>query len=62
MPERDPDGSYSPWLGGMEGEDDYAEATELDWVMYEFSTIAYDFRIHPEAARRIEELFKRLAK
>ena len=39
---------------------DYDELTELDWVLYEFATIEYDFRIHPVAARRIEALFERL--
>ena len=54
---------HAPWVTDLHlGEnDDYANTTELDWVMYEFSTIAYDFRIHPEASRRIQELFKRLS-
>ena len=41
-------------------EDEYKHITELDCVEYEFSTIEYDFQIHPIAAKRIRELFKRL--
>jgi len=38
------------------------EMTPLDWAMYEFGTIEYDFQVHPEAARRIEGLFKQIYK
>lgn len=41
-------------------DDEYARLTELDWVEYEFGTIEYDYQIHPIAAKRIRELFKRL--
>ena len=41
-------------------EDDYANLTPLDWVMYEFATIQYDFNVHPKAAERIISLFERL--
>ena len=32
--------------------------TELDSVMYEFATIEYDYHIHPDAAKRIINLFE----
>lgn len=41
-------------------EDEYANLTEYDWVMYEWGTIAYDYRVHPDAQSQIEILFKRL--
>ena len=41
-------------------EDEYRYLTELDAVEYVFSTIEYDFKIHPIAAKQIRELFKRL--
>lgn len=37
---------------------DYADCSPLDWVLYEFGTICYDYQIHPEATKRIEEMFK----
>ena len=40
--------------------DDYADVTELDWAEYEFGTVEYDYNIHPQAARVIRTLFKRL--
>jgi hypothetical protein len=40
--------------------DDYEGMTQLDWAMYEFATIRYDFRIHPVAADRIEQIFRNL--
>ncbi len=43
-------------------EDDYKDVTPIEWVEYEFATIEYDYKIHPEAAKRIMALFKRLAK
>ena len=46
----------------MNEQTDYDNITELDWVLYEFATIAYDYKIHPEAVRRINELFERLVK
>ena len=39
---------------------EYEEASELDWAGYEFATIEYDYKIHPEAAKRIQQLFVRL--
>ena len=41
---------------------DYDEVTELEWVLYEFSTIAYDYKIHPKAVDQIISLFQRLVK
>ena len=38
------------------------EMSSLDWAMYEFATIEYDYRIHPHAARRIEKLFENIYK
>jgi hypothetical protein len=41
---------------------DYDNTIELESsVEDEFRKIEYDFQIHPEAARRIRALFKRLA-
>jgi hypothetical protein len=42
--------------------EDYVELTPLDWVKYEFETIEYDYKIHPEAANRIRSLFEQLFK
>lgn len=42
--------------------DAYVDATERDWVDYEFATIVYDYQINSEAVRRIEILFNRLKK
>lgn len=39
---------------------DYDSLSELDWAKYEFATIEYDFKIHPDAAKRIRKLFERL--
>lgn len=39
---------------------DYDKLNAYDWAMYEFATIEYDYKIHPDAARRIVELFKQL--
>lgn len=39
---------------------DYYDATKLDWAEYEFATIEYDYRIHPDAAKRIRQIFKAL--
>lgn len=33
--------------------------TERDRIEYELATIEYDFRVHPEAMRRIRALFDR---
>lgn len=41
-------------------ESDYKNVTEREWVEYEFSTIEYDYQVHPEAAKRIRLLFDRL--
>jgi len=40
--------------------DEYEDMTPLDWAEYEFATIEYDYKIHPEAARRIRELLERV--
>ncbi len=42
------------------GPSDYDEMTELDWAEYEFGTVEYDYKVHPEAARIIRLIFKRL--
>lgn len=39
---------------------EYEDVTELGWVEYEFATIECDYRIHPDAARAINRMFKRL--
>lgn len=39
---------------------EYEDMTALDWAEYEFDTIEYDYKIHPEAAKAIRSLFKRL--
>lgn len=40
---------------------EYEDATPLDWAEYEFATIEYDYKVHPNAAKAIREIFKRLA-
>jgi hypothetical protein len=40
---------------------DYDNVTPLEWAEYEFATIEYDYEIHPEAAKAIYEILKRLA-
>lgn len=44
----------------LRADHEYAGCTELDWAEYEFATIEYDYKVHPDAARRILELFKKL--
>ena len=39
---------------------DYDDVTPLEWIEYEFATIEYDYKIHPDAAKRIIKLFERL--
>ena len=41
---------------------DYEDASDIDWVMYELSTLEYDYQIHPEAIKQIEIMFKRYVK
>jgi len=31
------------------------------WAEYEFATTEYDYRIHPDAAKTIRTMFRRLA-
>jgi len=38
---------------------DYEDCTDLDWAEYEFSTIEYDYRIHPDATKAIRNILKR---
>ena len=39
---------------------EYESLTELDWFRYEFATLEYDYKIHPDAARSIEKMFERM--
>lgn len=39
---------------------EYEEMSKLDWAEYEFTTIEYDYVIHPNAAKAIRAIFKRL--
>lgn len=41
---------------------DYSDITPLEWALYEMATIAYDYRVHPEAVERIEAIFRQLYK
>ncbi|KKL05457.1 hypothetical protein LCGC14_2605840 [marine sediment metagenome] len=43
------------------GPNDYDDVTPLKWAEYELATIEYDYKVHPEAAKMIRNLFKRLA-
>lgn len=40
---------------------DYDDVTPLEWAKYEFATIEYDYKVHPEAAKRILNLLERLS-
>lgn len=42
----------------ISGEEEYASCSDLDWAEYQFATIEYDFRIHPEAAKAIRSIFQ----
>ncbi len=39
---------------------DYDDVTPLEWAEYEFATIEYDYKVHPDAAKSILNIFKRL--
>ena len=39
---------------------EYDQPTERDLVDLEFATIIYDYRLHPDAVKRIELLFDKL--
>lgn len=38
---------------------DYDAVSPADWAEYEFATIEYDYKIHPDAAKRIRGIFRR---
>ena len=38
----------------------YETCSPFEWAMYEFATIIYDYKVHPEAAKRVELIFKQL--
>ena len=48
------------WFASQPKKSEYDDVTEREWVEYEFSTIQYDYQLHPDAARRIQGLFDRL--
>ena len=48
-------------MASQKEKSDYEDVSEREWVEYEFSTIQYDYQLHPDAAKRIQGLFDRLA-
>lgn len=44
----------------QEHDQEYDQITECDWVYLELATIIYDYRLHTDAAKRIELLFDRV--
>ena len=45
---------------GTQPIDDYKNVTPLEWAEYEFATTEYDYKIHPDAAKTIRSIFRRL--